>query len=53
MNEYFSPIDSLVSEIRGNIKFLDNLLSKTNVLLGIVGIVGTAGVIVAVALLIK
>jgi hypothetical protein len=53
MNEYFGPIDSLVKEIMGNIRFLDKLVTKTRVISGIVGIVGTVGLLIAIVLLLK
>jgi hypothetical protein len=53
MNETYDPIDSFVKDVMGNIRFLDNLLSKTKVLYGIVGLVGTVGLLVAIALFLK
>jgi hypothetical protein len=50
MNEYSDPIDSLVKEIMGNIRFLDNLLTNTKVISEIVGI---GGLLIAIILLLK
>ena len=53
MDGNFDPIDSLVKEIMGNARFLDNLLTKTNVFFGIVGTIATVGLLVAIALFLK
>jgi hypothetical protein len=42
------PLDSLVKEIMGNIRFLDSLLTKTNIIIGAVGIVSVIGVMIAI-----
>jgi hypothetical protein len=53
MNEYFGPIDSYVRELKGNIKFLEKILTNNGVLFGIVGLVGSVGLLVAIALFFK
>ena len=48
MSENYDPINSLVSELKGNTGFLDKLLfPKISV------VIGTIGVLVALVLLIK
>ena len=48
MSELFDPIDSLVSEVKRNTRFLDHLLfPKVSILLG------TVGVLVALVLLFR
>ncbi len=44
----FEPIDSNVKEIIGNVRFLDNLFSRTSLILGTVGVIGVVLVIVFV-----
>lgn len=48
MSENYDPIDSLVSEVKGNMGFLNKMLFPR-----ISIIVGTVGLLVAIALLIK
>ena len=36
----FNPVDSLVKEVMGSIRFLGNLLIMALIFLGVVGIVG-------------
>jgi hypothetical protein len=40
MNIDFNPVDSLVKEVRGSIRFLGNLLIMVIIFLGVAGIVG-------------
>ena len=40
MNIDFNPVDSLIKEVVGNIRFLGNLLIMTILFLGVAGIVG-------------
>jgi hypothetical protein len=40
MNIDFNPVDSLIKEVVGNIRFLGNFLIVTFILLGAAGIVG-------------
>jgi hypothetical protein len=53
MDGNIDPLDSYVKELLGNIKFLDNLFTRTRVLWGIAGIIGLGGLLVAIALIIK
>ena len=53
MDAGFNPIDSLVSEIKGNIKFLDSLLSGTAVIFGVFGVIGRVGLLLIMALFLK
>jgi hypothetical protein len=53
MNEYFSPLDSFVRELKGNIRFLDNMLTNTGGFSRIIGIIGSVGLLVAMALYFK
>lgn len=48
MSENYDPIDSLVSEVKGNMGFLNKMLFPR-----ISIIVGTVGLLIAIALLIK
>ena len=40
MNMDIKQVDSLIKEVRGNVKFLGNLLGMALVFLGLVGVVG-------------
>jgi hypothetical protein len=53
MDGNLDPLDSLVKEILGNIRFLDSCLTKTGVYLGIVGIFRSVGLLVVIALFLK
>jgi hypothetical protein len=48
MSENYDPIDSLVTEVKGNMGFLNRMLFPR-----ISIIVGTVGLLIAIALLIK
>jgi hypothetical protein len=48
MSENYDPIDSLVSEVKGNMGFLNKMLFPR-----ISIIVGTVGLLIAIALLLK
>ncbi len=49
MYENYDSIDSFVNEVKGNIRYLDNLVAKTHVL-KIVGTVGLIGFVLGVLL---
>lgn len=53
MNEYFGPIDSFVNELKGNIRFLNKILINEGKFSRIIGIIGSIGLLVAIALYIK
>jgi hypothetical protein len=48
MDENFNPFDSLVKEIMGNARYLDSLLTTTNIIVGAVGTVVVIGVMFAI-----
>ena len=48
MDGKIDPLDSLVKEIMGNARFLDSLLTKTNIIIGVAGIVAVIGGIIAI-----
>jgi hypothetical protein len=53
MNEYFGPLDSFVKELKGNIRFLDKMFINNGLFSGIIGIIGSIGLLVAIALYFK
>jgi hypothetical protein len=53
VNEYFGPIDSFVNELKGNIRFLNKILINEGIFSRIIGIIGSIGLLVAIALYIK
>jgi|WetSurMetagenome_2_1015567.scaffolds.fasta_scaffold24845_3 hypothetical protein len=44
----YDPIDSFVKDIQGNAGFIDKIFTKTNLLIGTVGIIGVLAVLVLV-----
>jgi hypothetical protein len=48
MDGHFDPNDPFVKEIIGNIRFLERMLTTTNIILGVVGLVVAVGIIFAI-----